>query len=372
MNDSLMVVRRGQPFKALLLVLTIWVMGRAIGQAAVSTPSMPIGSIVYQLPIAWFDALTRQAADTEHRSIYRAGSTGLPNSSADDRVDAILSEKPGLNSPMMLSYQKLPQSRLVLAGQMANSGNVTLGSSQLVLARSISESSLRTPDSRKSDALSGYFWLYVRQGSDPESAGSGVPISEFNIPQYGASQAGAILTHRITGDSVSNVSAFARASTALASPGEAELALGIKAKPFGSLPVSLFAEQRFGPRDNGIRGTALYIAGGTGPDKLLPRTSLETYGQMGFVFARDDSYFYDASAALQTRILDHQDSKLTAGGAIWASGQEGASRIDIGPRVKFHMPVGPVNMQVSVDWRERIGGNAHPGSGAAVTISTGF
>ncbi len=372
MNESAMIVRRGEPFKALLLVFTIWVMGRMIGHAAISTPSLPIGSIIYQLPIAWSDALIPKVTNTQYRSVDRAGLKGWPNSNPAHRIDAILRERPSLKTQTILPYETLSQSRLLLTGQTAHDETVSLGTTRLISIESISEPSATVPSSHKSDALSGYFWLYARQGSGLKSGGSKVPISQFNVPQYGASQAGAILAHRISGNKGRNVSAFVRASTALASSGEEELALGIKTKPFESLPVSFFAEQRFGPRDNGIRGTALYIAGGTGPDKLLPRTSVETYGQMGFVFARDDSYFYDASAALQTRILDHQESRLTAGAAIWASGQEGASRIDVGPRVKFQVPVGPINMQVSVDWRERIGGNAHPGSGAAVTLSTDF
>ncbi|MEP2101783.1 hypothetical protein [Parasphingorhabdus sp.] len=224
----------------------------------------------------------------------------------------------------------------------------------------------------KSNALSGYFWLFARQGSDPQRPGARSPATQLPNAQYGASQAGAILTYRVLGDDSRNISTFARASTALSSSGQEELALGIKTKPLRNFPVSFFAEQRFGAGNDNDRGTALYLAGGTGPDMVLPDTSLETYGQMGFVFARDDSYFFDVSAAVQKQIIERGSNKMSAGAGVWASGQEGATRLDIGPRLRFHVPVGQINMQLSVDWRERIGGNASPGSGAAVTLSAGF
>ncbi|WP_229956296.1 hypothetical protein [Parasphingorhabdus litoris] len=195
---------------------------------------------------------------------------------------------------------------------------------------------------------------------------------QFPVAQYGASQAGAILTYRMLGDNSRHVSAFGRASTALSSSGEEELAVGIKAKALAHIPVSFYAEQRFGAGDGDNRGTAFYLAGGSGPDTVLPGIRLETYGQMGYVFGQDDSYFFDVSASLQKQLIERDKKKITAGAAIWSSGQEGATRIDIGPRLRFHIPVDQVDMQISLDWRERIGGNANPGSGAAVTLSTGF
>jgi hypothetical protein len=44
-------------------------------------------------------------------------------------------------------------------------------------------------------------------------------------------------------------------------------------------------------------------------------------------------------------------------------------RLDIGPRAS--MRVRP-NMRVHLDWRQRLVGNAEPGSGPAVTLAADF
>ncbi|HEY9093020.1 hypothetical protein [Parasphingorhabdus sp.] len=232
--------------------------------------------------------------------------------------------------------------------------------------------------------LSGYFWLFARQSSGAGPSGAAVPVLQSPGGQYGGSQAGAILTYRLAGASQSHLSAFVRASSALKDAGQEELAIGLSARPFARIPLSLFAEKRMGAGQFHSRGTAVYVAGGTGPDllpKILPEklpeiliadTSLETYGQAGFLFADNDSYFFDVSANLQRKLWEQGHYKLTAGAGAWAGGQEGVTRFDIGPRANIHIPVGKNDMRLSLDWRQRIGGNAVPDSGVAVTVSTGF
>jgi hypothetical protein len=40
--------------------------------------------------------------------------------------------------------------------------------------------------------------------------------------------------------------------------------------------------------------------------------------------------------------------------------------------VQFDLAIGSVPVRVSIDWRERIGGDAAPESGLAATLSTRF
>ncbi len=217
-----------------------------------------------------------------------------------------------------------------------------------------------------SNPFTGYFWIFAREDSlSPKAA-----LSPNG--QYGGSQAGGILSYRFSGDDRTSLVAFVRASTPLSASGDEELAIGIKAKPLNNLPISLYAEQRVGPGSFGNRGTALYVAGGTGPDLVIAKTSLETYGQAGYLFSEDDSHFFDMAATLQRTILERGKYRMTMGAGGWAGGQKGLHRIDIGPRANIHLPVGKTDLRVSLDWRQRIAGNAAPDSGVAITVSSGF
>lgn len=377
MNEITISVRRGAPFKVLFIVLFIWVMGRVILQGGVPTGQLRTLPAALQIETALLDEVMSFSQTLPN--VLMAGHSsmapfpGIPFRSEIEGVPKGLGPKGlGIATQDTPSRQLLPQLTSIPA---VTALPESIEPQKIVSSVSPRLTSDRRPaavPTRTSSALSGYFWLFARQGSGPKRLRSTSPASQFSVAQYGASQAGAILTYKMLGDSSRNISTFARAATALSSSGQEELAIGIKTKPLSDLPISFFAEQRFRAGEDSNHGTAFYLAGGTGPDLLLPETSLETYGQMGFIFARDDSYFFDASAALQKQVIERGGHKITAGAGVWASGQEGATRVDIGPRVKFHVPVGQVDMQVSLDWRERIGGNADPGSGASVTLSTGF
>lgn len=372
MNEVTISVRRGEPFRALLVVLLAWVTVRVIWQGffpAAQSLTLPIAR---QIEMVSRDELMVKSSSLPSLLIVDISSmSAVSDVSSRSRAGRLST---GLNIDVQKTPQRPSVQQLISfpAAMDRSESNEPKRIAPSVLPRLTAdrrESNIFAP---KSDAFSGYFWLFARQGNSPKRWRAGSPASQFPVAQYGASQAGAILTYRISGDNNRNISTFARASTALSTKSQEELAIGIKSKPIRNVPFTFFAEQRFGARKDSNRGTAIYLAGGTGPDLVLPDTSLETYGQMGFIFARDDSYFFDASAALQKQVVEREGHKITAGAGIWASGQEGATRVDIGPRVKLHVPVGQVNVQVSIDWRERIGGNAHPGSGASVTLSTGF
>ncbi|QTD55772.1 hypothetical protein [Parasphingorhabdus cellanae] len=377
MTDSAIPVRRGEPFKALLIVLVFWIVGRFIWQGIVPSTPVHIAPIIDQFEMVMRDDLMKRPAISPQKNFVADFSAVAPLRSIRSRSGRARWST-GLATaaseiPAKQLYQKVVPQLALVAGTKEHLGSVEpLKTNRSPPAPLLRPSAPRPVNATASisSGFSGYFWLFARQGNGSERSRS--PASQFSNAQYGASQAGAILSYRIAGEDRRNISTFVRASTALSTKGEEELAIGIKTKPLKAIPVSFFAEQRFGKGKNNNRGTALYLAGGTGPDLVLPDITLETYGQAGFVFARDDSHFFDASAVLQKQVIERGGNRVTAGAGFWASGQKGATRFDVGPRVKFHVPVGPANMQVSVDWRERIAGNANPGSGASVTVSTGF
>ncbi|MEP2989960.1 MAG: hypothetical protein ABJN65_01830 [Parasphingorhabdus sp.] len=230
----------------------------------------------------------------------------------------------------------------------------------------------KKPERLQNSRLSAYFWLFAREGSSSASSSPFNSALQPGSAQYGGSQAGAILTYRLAGNHSRNVALYSRVSTALAVKKAGEVAFGAKIKPVKGIPISLYAEKRFRESALGNPGTAVFVAGGTGPDQIMHDTFLETYGQAGYVFQDDDSYFFDGSASVQKKLSSIGAGKISVGGAIWAGGQEGVRRVDVGPRVNIDAPFGNISTRVSIDWRQRVTGNAQPGSGLAVSLSSSF
>ncbi len=220
--------------------------------------------------------------------------------------------------------------------------------------------------------LVGYFWIYARQGSSAREGVPGKGGSSQSNGQYGGSQAGAILSYRLLDRSVPEISLYGRLSAALAPWSEQEIALGARIRPVRDLPVAMHAEHRIDANSGADSGTAFYVTGGTGPDQIMERFTLETYAQAGYVLGKNETYFFDGSATLQRSIMELDGKKLSVGAGVWAGGQRNITRLDIGPRVSFDLPVGTVLTRIAVDGRVRIAGGAQPGSGAALTVSTGF
>ena len=62
-------------------------------------------------------------------------------------------------------------------------------------------------------------------------------------------------------------------------------------------------------------------------------------------------------------------SNFSFGLGVWGGAQPGLSRLDAGPRVTMQMRK---NVKVHADWRQKLAGNARPGSGPALTLSGDF
>ena len=67
-----------------------------------------------------------------------------------------------------------------------------------------------------------------------------------------------------------------------------------------------------------------------------------------------------------------QPVRLSLGGGAWGGAQENAERLDAGPTVRFDLNVGEVPARISLDWRQRVTGDAAPNSGFAATVSARF
>jgi hypothetical protein len=95
------------------------------------------------------------------------------------------------------------------------------------------------------------------------------------------------------------------------------------------------------------------------------RFQLDAYLQGGIVGFRRRDRFIDGGLTL-TRPIYRQ---FSGGVGVWGAAQPGVYRVDAGPRITMKVRD---NVRVHFDWRQRVTGNAQPGSGPAVTLAGDF
>ena len=180
--------------------------------------------------------------------------------------------------------------------------------------------------------------------------------------QLGASQAGMRLTYNI--DRLLALSG--RVSTAVGQRG-GEVAAGVRVHPLANVPVWLNAErrQRIGRFGDGRNAFALFLEGGIYQRPLALRFNVDSYLQAGIVGVKSRDWFVDGAFSVTRPIF----SKYSAGFGIWGGAQPGLSRLDIGPRVSMRLRR---NVKVHLDWRQKVAGNARPGSGPTLTLAGDF
>ena len=110
----------------------------------------------------------------------------------------------------------------------------------------------------------------------------------------------------------------------------------------------------------------------------VPRVDLplgaraDIYAQAGFVGGEFATPFADGQLRVSREIADFDLGKVDAGAGVWGGAQRGAARLDVGPTAGLDVRIGDVPARLSVDYRQRIAGDAAPQSGIAVTLSTSF
>lgn len=215
-------------------------------------------------------------------------------------------------------------------------------------------------------SLSG--WVFLRQGSTGPAA-----IGGAAAPSYGASQAGGVLRYRLAPGSTRQPAAYLRATSALRDADEAELALGLSARPLARVPVAIMGEARLRQQGSGVAVRPALLAVSELPQlDLAHGFEAETYFQAGYVGGVDATAFADGQARVTAPIARIDPGSLRAGGGVWGGAQKGAARLDIGPTAQLDLPVGEGGARLALDYRVRVAGDAAPGSGLALTLSTGF
>jgi hypothetical protein len=187
--------------------------------------------------------------------------------------------------------------------------------------------------------------------------------------QYGGSQSGIIATY-LLGDTITKPALLLRTSLAPGGKRDREFAIGARIRPFSSVPVTLSAERRF--RSNAQDNFAVYLAGGKSDVRLPAEFFLNGYAQAGIVRTKSLEHFFDGNLHVDHKLVQNKIAALQIGAGLWAGGQKGIARIDVGPSIRSDVNLGSARLRIDADWRFRLAGNARPGNGPALTISTSF
>jgi hypothetical protein len=208
------------------------------------------------------------------------------------------------------------------------------------------------------DRLQLASWALLRS----QQTGIAGSQSLANGGQLGASQAGVRLIYNFN----RQLALTARTSSEVGRRG-GEIAAGVRVQPVGSIPLWLTAERRqaIGRYGGGRNTFALFFEGGVYEQPLPFRLTLDAYLQGGVVGARSRDLFIDGGFAA-TRPVYRQ---FSAGFGIWGGAQPKLYRVDAGPRISMRVRS---NVRVHFDWRQRLTGNARPGSGPALTLAGDF
>lgn len=202
---------------------------------------------------------------------------------------------------------------------------------------------------------SGSAWFVTRR-SAPASG-----------PMLGGDQAGVRIGYTL--DVERRISLYGRGSAPLGMRGS-EVAIGVEWQP-GELPVRAVAEYRIGI-DGQMGGPTVALIGGVDAVPLARAFTLEAYGQAGAVARGRADPFADGALRVTRPATINGGVRVAVGAGIWGAAQREATRLDLGPSAVVTLPLGDAAVRVAFDWRERIAGDARPGSGPALTLGADF
>jgi hypothetical protein len=156
-----------------------------------------------------------------------------------------------------------------------------------------------------------------------------------------------------------------RLSSALsARQGEASVGVALRRGPFAVL-----AERRVALDSGGRNDWSVTAVAGVSDVRLPLDLRLDGYAQAGIVGR--DGFAYGA-LRVERAVLGAGNSRLSVGAGTWGSIQPGVARLDVGPQIVARTMLAGRAMRVSAEWRQRVAGNAAPGSGPVVTLGADF
>lgn len=253
--------------------------------------------------------------------------------------------------PAAVFYAPIPQLDEWPLSRMASAAMPARRSSTTTAQQSMPQAALAA----RIDRLQLSAWALLRGQPGPASLAAGGTL--------GGSQGGARLTYIIT----PGIAASLRSTSPIGGGRGGEVAAGIRITPIRTIPVSLTAERRqaIGRFGGGRSAFALFLEGGVYQRRMPLGFELDAYAQAGVVGARRRDLFADGGYTLTKPLF----GRFSAGFGMWGGIQPGLYRVDAGPRLSMRVRN---NMRVHVDYRQRVAGNAEPGSGPVLTLAGDF
>ncbi|HUE79940.1 MAG TPA: hypothetical protein VMN38_09950 [Sphingomicrobium sp.] len=253
--------------------------------------------------------------------------------------------------PAAVFYAPIPQLDEWPLTRMASTAMPARRSATAVPGQSQPQAALKA----RLDRLQLSAWALLRGRPGPATLAAGGTL--------GGSQAGARLTYHVT----PLLAASLRSSSPVGGARGGEVVAGIRVTPFRTIPVALTAERRqaIGSTGGGRSAFALFLEGGVYQRPMPWGFELDAYAQAGVVGIRRRDLFFDGGYTFTKPLF----GRYSAGFGMWGGVQPGLYRVDVGPRVSMRVRR---NMRVHLDWRQRVAGDAEPGSGPAVTLAADF
>lgn len=383
MTGTITTRRRGGPLAVLILVLSVWIAGRAM----LWQSPFPLDSFSIPTPEL---LLAESSTDQEQRNELVNVTSYALATAQDNKTLLLRAAVDGRSSGILLSASQQAfcrQSHPIVAQGHQYLMAAAFGmdwpqkssdtANPAARLRRAAQTTGFSPGSPAALARTGNRWVaegfaFFRQGS------SSTAISQGRVPVYGASQVAANLRYRLRSSSKLDPYIYVRGYRAFVPQGENEGAVGVSARPLEKVPLRFAAEVRV--TDN-MFGTELRPAGYAVtevPPIALPfDLDIEAYAGAGYVGGGSDTLFVDGQVSLLREVANLEAAgavpvRLSVGGGSWGGAQNDAHRLDVGPTIRADLTVGDVPARLSVDWRERVVGDAAPESGVAATLSTRF
>ncbi|WP_343518010.1 hypothetical protein [Sphingomonas sp.] len=330
---------RGRPLRFVALVAFGWASARTV-------MLWPEGATLPEAIEAAFP-LRPAAAAIQPRAEPRPATPAMPVVAAPPAAPAFLASEPAVvrGDPARIS--------LAMLGLVSFGREETMGVPPGTLPRRPAPPAMLAEPAQPA-RWSASAWFVTRGGAASGGA------------MLGGDQAGLrIAYHPGSG----RIALFARLTAPLAGRGK-EAAVGLDWQPTAA-PVRVIAEYRAG-LDGVPGGPALGIVAGVYAVPLPLDFQLEAYGQAGAVARKRIDPFADGALRVTREIARAGDARLDVGAGAWGAAQRETARLDIGPSAIATVPLGDSAIRVAVDWRERVAGNARPGSGPALSLGADF
>ncbi len=219
----------------------------------------------------------------------------------------------------------------------------------------------KLPPSSAKRQLSWSIWLFTRNSDGASPA-----------PQLGAAQAGGRLTYGLLSPTLlTSLSASVRLARPLEGRGF-EISPGLSLSGGKAIPVEMIIERRIRPEKGNKDQWGVLLASGIAPREIRPGLTVEGFAQAGFTGTKTILPFAQMGAGIHRSAYSSPIAKVKIGAGLWADGQGKVGRIEIGPEIVTVVDTGALDVRVSAQWRIKVAGNAKPGSGPALSLSTSF